>query len=310
MNSKEMIESYVHEVGQHLPRRMRADIELELRSLLADGLEDHEDDETAVVAFLKELGSPMQFATQYLPNQQLIGPNLFPFYKLVGTIIFSILTIITAATMSFTVFRYGTPENLLSWWNGEMAEYVRNIIFAFGLVTLIFGLLERAGVNDPTKQGEWDPKSLRPVKDPSRIDRPDLIASIVASLFGIWILGELPGWIGTTNEGFFTAGYLEHIPFLVIGMVIEIVWKSIVLVNGRWQKSTRLAAIAAQLFDMYVLYRIIIGPILISVDPLDTLFKGALGVALVVVIIDTIVKAYKLITLPRQHPVQARSKTA
>ena len=36
----ELIDRYVREVGRHLPRKNRADIETELRSLLVDNLED------------------------------------------------------------------------------------------------------------------------------------------------------------------------------------------------------------------------------------------------------------------------------
>ena len=120
MNSHELIESYVHEVGQHLPRRLRADIELELRSLLADGLEDRIDDEAAVVEFLKQLGSPMQFASQYLSNQYLIGSNWFPIFKLVGTIVFSVITVLTAVAIGYTISQHGLPDNALNWWFSEV----------------------------------------------------------------------------------------------------------------------------------------------------------------------------------------------
>lgn len=35
----ELIERYVHEVGRRLPKKQRADVEAELRSLLMDALE-------------------------------------------------------------------------------------------------------------------------------------------------------------------------------------------------------------------------------------------------------------------------------
>lgn len=40
MNANEMIERYVHEVGRHLPRKNREDIQMELHSLLQDTLEE------------------------------------------------------------------------------------------------------------------------------------------------------------------------------------------------------------------------------------------------------------------------------
>lgn len=310
MNSQELIESYVHEVGQHLPRRMRADIELELRSLLADALEERGDDETAVIDFLKELGSPAQFAAQYLPNQYLIGPNLFPTFKMVGTIIFTVITIFTIITIGYTITRFGVPESTLSWWGEEMNEYVRSLIFTFGLLTAVFVFLERVGVGDPSKQEAWDPTSLRPIKDPNRIDRADLITSIVGAAVSIWVFLSLPDWIGTEGGGLFSAGYLVHTPWLIATWVLEIVHKFTVLRDGRWLRSTRLFAIALNIFDVYVLYRIISGPILINVELFDSLMKGAISIALIVIIVDTVFKAYKLITAPKVHPVEVRSKAA
>lgn len=311
MNSQEMIDSYVHEVGQQLPRKMRADIELELRSLLADAVEAREgDEETAVIEFLTELGSPTQFAAQYLPNQYLVGPELFPTFKLVGTIVFSVLTILTAATMGFVIVRYGTPENFLSWWGQEMAEYSRNLVFAFGMITLVFVALEHLGAGKVDAQEAWDPKSLRPVQDPTRISRSDLIGELVGALFTIWFVFQLPNWIGVEGGGIFTAGFLVHVPWIVAGSVADIMLNGTVLVNGRWDKTSRIFQVALQMFDMYVLYRIITGVALINFETIDTLVKASLGIALVVLVIDTIIKIFRLVTAQQQPVAHHRSKTA
>lgn len=310
MNNQEMIERYVHEVGQNLPRKMRADIELELRSLLADALEDREEDETAVVSFLKELGSPAQFAAKYLPDQYLIGPNLFQTFKQVGTIIFIVITALTGASILYTLYNAGLPDNLLSWWGQEMNEYVRNIIFLFGFLTLIFFFLDRIGVNAPEKQKEWDPKTLRPVSDPSRIKPFEMITEVGAAFVGIWVLTSLPAWIGTNGGGLFTNGYLVHLPWLIAGSVMEIIMKLAVLKNGRWDKTARTFQVGVNVFDIYVLYRIWSGPILISVEFLDSMVRFGVGVALVIVIVDTAVKVYRLFTTPKEHPIQINSQMA
>ena len=310
MNSQELIESYVHEVGQRLPRKIRADIELELRSLLADGLEDRVDDETAVIDFLKELGSPSQFAAQYLPHQYLIGPNLFPTFKLVATIVFSVITVVNIVSIGLFIATAGLPENILSWWGQQMAEYVGNLFSALGSVAVIFAILERVGVNTPSVDENWDPTSLRPVQDPHRIKRGDMIASIVGAFVSIWFVLSLPDWIGTEGGGLFTAGYLVHTPWLIASWLFEIALKAAVVGNGRWTRITRILEVAQQSFDIYVLYRIVIGVVLISVPILDSLVKGALAIALVVIIIDTAVKFFKLFITPNEHPIQPRSKVA
>ena len=84
----DLIDRYVHEVGEHLPYRLRADVEAELRSLLMDALEERAgaagrppDAELAAVV-LREFGAPRDVAQRYSPEAQyLIGPRLFPAYK-------------------------------------------------------------------------------------------------------------------------------------------------------------------------------------------------------------------------------------
>ncbi len=56
-----LIDRYVYEVGRHLPRNNRSDIQAELRSSLIDALEDragHEPTEDEIVELLKEFGPP------------------------------------------------------------------------------------------------------------------------------------------------------------------------------------------------------------------------------------------------------------
>ena len=58
-----LIDKYIAEVGKHLPRKNRADIEAEIRSTLEDMLDERkqakdEAEETMVVELLKEFGPP------------------------------------------------------------------------------------------------------------------------------------------------------------------------------------------------------------------------------------------------------------
>ena len=65
-----LIERYVTEVGKHLPRKNRLDIETELRSTLEDMLEDRSQqtgrpaDEALTEELLQELKTRSQFSNQ------------------------------------------------------------------------------------------------------------------------------------------------------------------------------------------------------------------------------------------------------
>jgi len=82
-----LVDRYVNEVGRRLPRKQREDVKMELRSTLEDSLEDRVDGEPSeedVEAVLIEFGSPEKVAASYQPSgQYLVGPDMFPFFKIV-----------------------------------------------------------------------------------------------------------------------------------------------------------------------------------------------------------------------------------
>lgn len=80
MNANDVIEAYVTDVAQQLPRRQRNDVAFELRALLAEGLRDRaeeagrEADEAMAIAFLNDFGRPEDVAARYRPALTVIDP--------------------------------------------------------------------------------------------------------------------------------------------------------------------------------------------------------------------------------------------
>jgi hypothetical protein len=73
-----LIDRYVTEVGKHLPRKNRLDIEAELRSTLEDMLEDRSQqagrpaDEALATELLQEYGAPRKVAASYCSRSSYI----------------------------------------------------------------------------------------------------------------------------------------------------------------------------------------------------------------------------------------------
>ena len=82
----ELLERYLHAVGEHLPARGRADTLAELRANLESEIEGREKElgrpltEAEVAQVLETHGMPVMVAARYGPQHFLIGPGLFPFY--------------------------------------------------------------------------------------------------------------------------------------------------------------------------------------------------------------------------------------
>src|SRR5258706_14658181 len=91
-----LLDRYVTEVGNHLPRKGRADIEAEIRSTLQDMLDDRSQatgqpiDEAMMGAVLKEYGAPTKVAATYQTPRYLIGPRLYPIFELVLKIVMAV----------------------------------------------------------------------------------------------------------------------------------------------------------------------------------------------------------------------------
>lgn len=86
----ELINRYVYQVGRRLPRKVRGDVEAELRSLLLDALEERvgtgpeaesQFSDAAQTAVLEEFGPPAKMAAKYQPKPRyIVGPKMYDIY--------------------------------------------------------------------------------------------------------------------------------------------------------------------------------------------------------------------------------------
>ncbi|WP_420643426.1 hypothetical protein [Candidatus Leptofilum sp.] len=309
MNTNEMIDRYVNEVGGKLPRKMRADIEMELRSLLLDALEEQSDGEPTTketAVFLQEFGHPDKIAAQYRPEEVLIGSKLFPIYKIVVTVTVSIIGVLHLLWLGLALWQGGGAD-----WLGTATElffsFGRSAILNAGIVTLIFAIIERVAADQlalPDKSNyEWDPFSLPPVKDPDRINRGELIAGIFfGALFLVW-LNIFPNWLGGTNFGeettgiwvLVTAEFMALIPLFSASLLLDVVLKTAVLIQGRWNRITRWIEVGTSIFGLYVAYRIFSLEQISTVPFFTTMVKIGLAVVLVIGTLEVVGKLMRLL---------------
>lgn len=309
MDTNEMIDRYVNEVGENLPRKMRADIEMELRSLLLDALEERAEAEPSAketAAFLQEFGSPETIAAQYRPAESLIGPQLFPTYKVVVTITVSIIGVLHLLLLGVALWSSDGADWLDTVLN-LIASFGRSVILNAGIVTLIFALIERAAGDSLTlqekKAKEWDPFALPPVKDPDRVKRGDLIASVFFGLIFLVWLNFFPNWLSGASFGeevtgiwvLVTPEVMALIPLWSVSLLLDVGVKTAVLIQGRWNRITRLIEIGTSIFGLYVTYLVFSLEQISTVPFFTTMIKIGLAVALVVGSIEMVGKVVRLL---------------
>jgi len=321
----DLIERYVREVGRHLPRKNRADIQAELQSTLVDTLEAQvgvEASQEEVIDLLKEFGPPERVAASYWPEgQYLIGPKLYPLFRMVVGIALSVFAIVQLVLLGVTiVFNQETLPAL-----EFFGEFIASIFFAFGIIVLVFAVLQRFDVRPETETEEWDPRDLPAIEETDTINRGWTVAEITVGLIIIAILLFLPDKIGVVlspgMEFILNPVIFSYIPLIILTMLLGIGLDVILLWRGRWELSTRIAKIATNLFGIYVLYVLIAGlntwltqqGVAGFLPTLETLpdgstpsmemmlilsmqaFRIAFVIALIVTVVDTINMAYRLV---------------
>lgn len=255
----ELIDRYVSAVGRYLPEKTRADIEMELRSLIMDALDTRmqgrDPSEDDIVAVLHEMGRPEEIAARYAPvRRYLIGPELFPSYIAVTGIV--VVVVATAVLIGRVVQQTMDPNSVGGMISGVLVDLLSGISSAVGSVTLVFAVLERflPGATKATANGgRWDPRKLpKPTLHESKVDVGEramelffvVAALVVLNLFldriGIYYRGE-SGWVFAPMLNTDVIAFYR--PFWNVVLVVSLVLHTVLLNRRMWTPATRIAQI-------------------------------------------------------------------
>jgi hypothetical protein len=194
----EMIERYLEAVKFWLPKRQKNDIIDELSADIDAQVGEREFGlgrkltEAEVEVILKQRGRPVVVANRFLPQEQLIGPLLFPVYRFVLKIIglFYLLpwTLVWIGMMTYDR-AYRAQQTHVSWLaavTSAWSTWWTTAFVAIGMATLVFAILERVHAKSHFLD-EWSPRNLPPVRILNRIPRATSVFELgFALLFFVW----------------------------------------------------------------------------------------------------------------------------
>lgn len=220
MKQQDLVDRYVYNVIRHVPKAQRNDIKLELESLIEDMCES---EDSTVEDVLLELGDPVEFAKQYTDQSNyLISPDYFDTFQWVLKIV--LLCTLISAFASTIVHMVGTTSIVqlagISSWQRIIRTFVQELCInaitstlgAFGLVTIVFAILERYHVKlNRSEISTWSPKNLAPIPDSKYlVSKGDCIANMIfCTLFGALLL-YCPQLFGAFR--YENGVFLENIP--------------------------------------------------------------------------------------------------
>ena len=189
----DLIDRYLAAVRRQLPAALQDDIIEELGDSLRSEAEEHEQatghpltsDEQAVM--LKKRGHPWLMASRYLPQQQLIGPALFPYYRqaLKLVVFWVVLPIVLFGGAISTLYSDASVADgstvIPAAWNGA--------IYSVGMVTIVFAVLEHERVRFKMLDS-WNPEGLPDPDHVREVPRSESVMGLIFALtFLIWWTG-------------------------------------------------------------------------------------------------------------------------
>lgn len=286
-----LIDKYIAEVGKHLPRKQRADIEAEIRSTLEDMLEERKQADGAllsgeavskdqvsdaqVIELLKEYGAPRQVADSYVGPRYLIGPRIYPTFELVTRIVLIVLFAIALAGLGLSLAKSSLsgPEFLKTIGESALGLF-SGLITAFGNIVLVFAILERVlPAKEFEEEEEWDPAELAREPDPDRVKFGEQIFEMFFLVLFLVIFNLYPGAIGiglfNENDWVFispilTDAFFSYLPWLNILILLQLGFNLILLRRGWWNNGLRVANIVLELAGIALAIAMLRGPDLVS----------------------------------------------
>ncbi|HEY46351.1 MAG TPA: hypothetical protein G4O14_06165 [Anaerolineae bacterium] len=269
----DLIERYVVAVGRQLPRRMRSDVEDELRSSLQDMLEDRgraldrTTNEELMIEILREIDPPSKMAARYTGTSHLIGPRLYPSFLQASWILLVILSVmyIIGLLMSLSEIGSGHVFTVI----GEMLRsLIPSTLGTIGLLVVIFALLDRVIMKvDKSEEKGWDPRKLPVVRAPNIVRTTGAVVQIVFAVAFMVVINFFPQLIGIS---YYTEGGWQHISALTpafssyllplnLLLGLDILLNLVLLRQGEWSPMTRWAKVGLSLFGIAILIAMISG---------------------------------------------------
>jgi hypothetical protein len=256
----DLIDRYLTAVRRHLPRPQQDDIVSELSDSLRSEVEERATaagrplTETEQADLLKRRGHPWLVASSYLPQQYLIGPALYPYYrKTLTMVVFWVVLPITLVGGALAAIYGDAPTQV---WGRMLGAAWNGAIYSVGIVTIVFAILERERVRF-TALDNWNPARL-PRAEGREVPRSE---SVIGLVFGFtflvwWVdLIRVPEFMSYDGEPVaFTLAPIWttlYLPIL-ISLVSWIAIQSIDLVRPWRSLAVSVVDIALNIFNLVI----------------------------------------------------------
>jgi hypothetical protein len=274
-----LLDRYLQAVKRHLPWQRQDDIIAELRANLESQLDEKEAElgrpltPAEAEEWVRQLGSPVQMAAHYQPQQYLIGPALYPAYLYVLRLA-GMWAVVIYIIVSTVILVLGPSTS-----GAAIAQAALRLPFILmqvaAWITLTFAAIEFiaaryphmcppiAGLGGP--YGKWSPSDLPPLEPaaaPGAKSRR-LSHAVTEVIFGfivlVWLLlvPKYPFLMFGPGVAILHASPFRVNPqwitfyWWIVGLnAIQLAWRCTDLIRGTWQNQGRTLHFVSKFFGL------------------------------------------------------------
>ena len=292
MNSLDLIDRYIAEVGKDLPKKTRLDIKAEILSAIEDMLTERsrktgKSDEEMTVEVLKEYGAPRKVAASYQPERYVIGPKLFPSFLTVLQVILPVLAAIALVTMGISLGQAElTFENVFEAVFLGIVNFIGTAFTALGGILVLFAIVQWALPEFKALSEEWDPSQLPQATTRNRVETGRALLEIFGAGLAVVLFNFFPQavnlghhangqwWIGFAaieadrawSTTILSQAFFSYLPALTIMWVLTILLDVALLSRGRWESWTRWSAFGLKVVTIAQAGIMLAGPALVDIS--------------------------------------------
>ncbi len=301
MTPDAIIEAYVNDVAQRLPRAKRNDVAFELQALLREELQGKADeagrpaDEAMTLELVRAFGAPETVADRYRPPGIVIIPpqasRMFIWLALGGVALQWLVTLPAALSQPTEPGREHIP--FVAWY------------FAYGLGALWWpGFMIVATIIAAWVRTAWPPSSAsnwRPrAADTDRINQTGRAFGAVAAVIGVAIVVGAIWSIDNALPPHLQRVFALNPAFLPIaGPVVVAMWLLTAVVfgvtffEGRWRPLTRRLDTAMTVVWLGVMLWLLNGPPVFQGQAANEGTRGGFAIVVLILLIDLAARLWK-----------------
>lgn len=282
---KIVIQRYIEDVLRRLPEKQRDELEIEIKTLIMDTIEEQKVDEDnleQVKKILIQLGNPQKLAEEYQDKEKyLIGPDHYEKYVWVLKIVLA-ASIVGLLIANFILLIVEDSRNFMNSFYYFISNAITGSIIAFGITTLIFACIERGKIVKQ-KEKEWSIEDLPKLSSQkSKIKKGSVLAGIIFTILVIILFNFAPQLMGINriengkliSSPIFNLELLKTvIPLFNIAMLLGIIREIAKLVVGKYTKKLAILILILNVIAMIICSILFTQPDLISSNYAESIIQ-------------------------------------